>query len=533
MIFKKSFEIAEDFFDKNFSSLLKFYAICDTIILLILKLIRKFKMNNIPTRDPNQQNRQNSQRPAQSGQQRPVQNGQRPVQNGQRPVQNGQRPMQNGQRPVQNGQRPVQNGQRPMQNGQRPMQNGQRPMQNGQRPMPNGQRPMPNRPNPSRQGGSTVEMSKMILVISAILLVIAIIIGVVALAINADGDLFGWVADAFEKDEPEIDNDDDDDRPAKDDSEKETESTSTIKTTLQLPAVSPAKNYLHNDSSSVKQIEGVTSAAAVLVDMQSGKVTAIKQADTRIHPASMTKVMTLIVAAENLQNSSDLLTVEQWMIDYMIAEEGSGVSYSAGEQITVEDALYLISYKSDTIACLLVAEKVAGSEAAFVKKMNDKARALGLTNTHFANSTGLYESENDYNYTTCREMAAIMECAINNSAVKSIITSYAGRRVSVYSNGKESRAFPIYTRWYSYEKRFNDDPRIDGTNGKMKAIAGKTGGEDIPSSCFVTVAENTTTGDKYICVTVGRITQSDGSYVSEATSTSDTKKIYKNYAYNA
>ena len=130
-------------------------------------------------------------------------------------------------------------------------------------------------------------------------------------------------------------------------------------------------------------------------------------------------------------------------------------------------------------------------------------------------------------------MAAIMECAMDNSAVRGIITSYAGRRISIYENAKESRYITAYTRWYSYKDRFADDPTIAGTGGKMKAIAGKTGGEDIPSSCFVTVAENTATGDRYICVTVGRITQSGGSYVNEKTSTQDPEKVYKNYAFNA
>ncbi len=451
-----------------------------------------------------------------------------------------QRPMNGQQRPMNGQQRPMNGQQRPMNPQQRPMNGQQIPINGQQRPRNNQQRPGNNQQRPRNNQDSAVnQMGKLVIIISAILLVIAILIGAVAIAFSAGagsgfflGNMFDWVTDLFDKNDTNTDDPDDDDRPAKDDDKEDNGSSSGIKTSLKLPVVTPDNNYLRGYSSGAEAISGITSAAAVLVDMQSGKTIASKKADERIHPASMTKVMTLIVACENLTDSSELLTVEQWMIDYMIAEEGSGITYSAGEQITVEDALYLISYKSDTIACLLVAQKVAGSEAAFVKKMNDKAKAIGLTNTHFANTTGLYESKDNYNYTTCREMAAIMECAMNNSAVKGIITSYAGRRVSIYTKGVESRYTTIYTRWYSFDDRFNDDPTIAGTSEKMRAIAGKTGGEDIPSSCFVTVAENTVTGDRYICVTVGRISQSDGSYVSEKVSTEDTEKIYRNYAYN-
>ena len=177
------------------------------------------------------------------------------------------------------------------------------------------------------------------------------------------------------------------------------------------------------------------------------------------------------------------------------------------------------------MACLLIAEYVSGSEEAFVALMNKKAAALGLKNTHFMNTTGLHD---DDHYTTCREMAAIMNCAMNNPVAGKIISSYSGRGISVYVNNIATRGGTVYAAWYSDKDRFGDDAQISGTNGQMKAIGGKTGYEDIPTACFVTIAEHKN-GSRYICVTVGRTATTQGA-VNPKTSTIDTEYIYANYA---
>ena len=492
-------------------------------------------MNNTPPTKTPQRSADGQQRPVQ-GQQRPMQGQpQRPMQGQQRPPQPQQRPVQGQQRPMQGQpQRPMQGQPRPPQPQQRPMQGQQRPMQSQQRPMQNGQRPRP-------QGGVPAQprkiMVKELLVIAvSILLIVGIVVGVAVMAFSG---VFDDLGDIFDKNNSGY-TEDESKKPSKP-SNKPADTQNTelnIPTSLGLPVKTPSKNYVSTNAGTVKEIKGISSGAAILVDTNGNVTVAAKNADTRVHPASMAKLMTLIVACENITKANALLTVEQWMIDYMVREEGSGISYSAGQQISVEDALYLISYKSDTVACLLIAQYVAGSEESFVAMMNAKANDIGLRDTHFANTTGLYDDKTngsngvakDYTYTTCRDMAAIMNCAINNSAVRTIITSYSGRHIKIYVNDRYSHtlAEPVFTRWFSI--RFGDTPTIDGTT--MKAIAGKTGGEDIPSSCFVTVAKDTKTNAQYICVTIGRIEQNDGVYISEATSTADTEYIYKNYAYN-
>ena len=280
------------------------------------------------------------------------------------------------------------------------------------------------------------------------------------------------------------------------------------KTQIKLPSATASGSYKSSSDSAAVSIEGIQSQAAILVNLNTGTSTAEKNSDTVIYPASMTKVMTVLKADAYGHG----------------IRGGSGImAFKAGDAITVEDALYLINYNSDTIACLLIANHVAQSEAGFVALMNNKAKAIGLSNTNFVNCTGLHDANH---YTTCREMAAIMACAMKNEAAKKIITAYSGYSVDVYVNGNVDRSPTVYSGWFS--TRLGDN-NWAGKGSDVKIYGGKTGFEDIPTSCFVTYAQNTVTKTEYICVTVGRISE-DQPKVSNAQSTEDTKKVYQVYA---
>lgn len=384
--------------------------------------------------------------------------------------------------------------------------------------------------------------------IVAVILVLSIIGGAIALAFAGGGALgllgggtlgytisefFDSIGNIFDNNEPSLPSDSENKDPGKDKPDKPSQENTDksdptiVDASISLPASTPTGSYLAGYDQSVRTIEGVSSAAAVLMNVGTGKVTANKNADTRIYPASMTKVMTLLVACENAEIAGKLLTVEQEMVKYQQEMGASGImGFKAGEQISLENALYLINYNSDTIACLLVAKYISGSEPAFVELMNKKAKDLGLTNTHFTNTTGLHDANH---YTTCREMAAIMNCAMKNPVASKIITAHSGRGISVYVNNKVSRSATVYAAWYSDDARFNDDARVYGTSGNMTVIGGKTGYEDIPTACFVTVAEHKN-GSKYICVTVGRTSETQVG-ISAKQSTTDTETIYREYAY--
>lgn len=271
-------------------------------------------------------------------------------------------------------------------------------------------------------------------------------------------------------------------------------------------------SYISKTSSGVVNLtDQILSNNVILIDLDNYTSIVEKSADTKIYPASMTKVMSLLVACENLKSLKTTLTVTQDTVDYMAKMGGSGVGLKVGEELDTQDLLYLTAYQSDTVAVLMLAKHIAGSEAKFVDLMNAKARSLGLTRTtRFANCTGLYD---DNNYTTCREMAAIFAYALENPLCRELLTSYKAYSV----NGK----YTLYSTWYS--GRFDDNPRLNTVTVK----GGKTGYIDESGFCLVSYAESRSSGKEYIQVIVG---QPQGSGLREDLSVKDIKYVYNNYA---
>ena len=292
-----------------------------------------------------------------------------------------------------------------------------------------------------------------------------------------------------------------------------------VNTTPLFPTSETRSSYKITTSQSVTTLSGddfIKSNNTILVKVSDGALTSIveKDADAKMFPASMTKVMTLIVACERVTDLSKKLTVDAEVAQFAYEQGGSGAGLVADESYKVEDLLYLISYKSDTIASILIAEHIAGSEEAFVALMNEKAQKLGLTGTHFANCTGLY---NENNYSTCRDIASIMAYALDNELAYKCLSSYRGRSMKV---GGVDCTF--YSTWYSGSGRFSDNPKLK----TVTVRAAKTGYIDESGMSLVSYATGAD-GEKYINVIVGK---PKGSGLSESMSTSEVKKIYNTYA---
>lgn len=142
--------------------------------------------------------------------------------------------------------------------------------------------------------------------------------------------------------------------------------------------------------------------AAVLMDANTGAILYSKNMDEALYPASITKLITCLIAVENC-SLDEIITVNQSAIDANDSD-GSHMSLKAGEQLTLEELLYGILINSANEACNVVAEHIAGSQDAFVEMMNDRAKELGCTNTHFVTTNGLHRDEH---YTTAHDMALI------------------------------------------------------------------------------------------------------------------------------
>ena len=130
---------------------------------------------------------------------------------------------------------------------------------------------------------------------------------------------------------------------------------------------------------------------AVLIDCDNHKILAQKNSDVRMYPASMTKLMTIIVAIENTENFQDTFELPEEVLESCWEQNASMAGFWAGEPVTVMDMLYGAALPSGADATIGLATYVSGSEEKFVKLMNQKVKELGLENTHFVNTSGLHD----------------------------------------------------------------------------------------------------------------------------------------------
>lgn len=153
----------------------------------------------------------------------------------------------------------------------------------------------------------------------------------------------------------------------------------------------------------------IAAKAAILIDLDSDVVLYSLNIDEQLYPASLTKMMTCMLALEH-GNLDDVLTVSYSALQNL-SEFGSTAGLMEGEQITLRELLYCIMVSSANEGCNVIAEYVSGDIDSFVTLMNEKAAELGMTATHFANTHGLH---NDNHYTTVRDISILARWAWQN-----------------------------------------------------------------------------------------------------------------------
>ena len=130
-------------------------------------------------------------------------------------------------------------------------------------------------------------------------------------------------------------------------------------------------------------ISDINSQSGILVKLFDGEVVAEKDADAKIYPASMTKIMTAIVGLENLSDLNETITIDRDMYDRLYTEGASLAGFGAGDEVKAIDILYGVMLPSGAECCVGLAQHLFGSEENFVAKMNEKAEELVMDNTHF------------------------------------------------------------------------------------------------------------------------------------------------------
>ncbi len=163
--------------------------------------------------------------------------------------------------------------------------------------------------------------------------------------------------------------------------------------------------------------ESLQAKAAILVDMGTGTTLIEKLPDERMPIASITKVMTMLLAMEALEDGRITLEEELVATPHACSYGGSQIYLEAGERFSVKDMLMAVTIKSANDAAIALAEHIAGSESAFVALMNKRAKELGLENTHFVNACGLDDfsvmgDPSDRPYSTARDVATMSKALL-------------------------------------------------------------------------------------------------------------------------
>lgn len=230
---------------------------------------------------------------------------------------------------------------------------------------------------------------------------------------------------------------------------------------------------------------------SILIDTETHEILAQKNYNVRMYPASLTKIMTLIVAVENTVNMNDTVLITADMVDPMVQQDASRAGFVAGETPTIEQVLYGMMLPSGGDASLAAASYVAGSEAAFVQLMNEKAQEMGLKNTHFTNVVGLH---NDNHYSTAEDIAVILEYALRNETCYKIMTAY---QHFIPATEYNPEGILLTSTMFA---------RMTGTEMPgVTVLGGKTGFTDQAGQCLANFA--TANGKTYIMVLAGGVSR--------------------------
>ena len=253
--------------------------------------------------------------------------------------------------------------------------------------------------------------------------------------------------------------------------------------------------------------EEVISTYAILVDASTGKVVANREGMTRINPASMTKILTVLVAAEQIENLDEEVTITFEMTDYAYVNDCSVAGFEVDEKVPVKDLFYGTILPSGGEAAMALAIHTAGSEEAFMELMNKKLEELGLSDTaHFTNCVGLY-GEN--HYCTVYDMAIILKAALENDLCREVISSRT-YQTTITEQHPEGL---LLSNWFLR--------RIEDKDCGGEVLGAKTGFVNQSGSCAASYGVSAS-GTPYICVTANAHSSWRCIY--------DQVEIYKNYA---
>jgi len=230
----------------------------------------------------------------------------------------------------------------------------------------------------------------------------------------------------------------------------------------------------------------IDAGAYALIELKSNTIIYSKELDMKRYPASLTKIMTCMLAIEH-GNLRDVLTVSSTALENL-SEFGSSAGLVEGEELTLENMLYCIMLWSANEGCNVIGEYVSGDVESFVALMNETAKALGMENTHFANTHGLHDENH---YTTVRDLTILTRWAWQNETFRRFAT--ATTHVVPATNKSESRTL--------HTTNYLTATDVDSRYYYSLASGIKTGFTTPAGGCLVSTA---TDGDaEYLSIVMG------------------------------
>jgi D-alanyl-D-alanine carboxypeptidase (penicillin-binding protein 5/6) len=265
--------------------------------------------------------------------------------------------------------------------------------------------------------------------------------------------------------------------------------TSTTESDTSAQGKNEAVVYCFADAPDMAAIpEEVVSTSVIVVDKETNEIIAARDAKSRISPASMTKILTVLVAAEHVDNLDDTFTITREITDYGYMNDCSAAGFEENEVVSVRDLFYGTILPSGADAGVGLATYVAGSQEAFVEMMNEKLEQLGISDTtHFTNCVGIYD---DNHYSTPYDMAVILSSALDNELCREVLSAhtYTTSQTEQHPDGI------IISNWFLR--------RIEDKDTGGEVICAKTGFVVQSGSCAASYGRSNS-GKEYLCVTAG------------------------------
>lgn len=232
----------------------------------------------------------------------------------------------------------------------------------------------------------------------------------------------------------------------------------------------------------------LTAEGCLIANVDTDTVIYEKNGDQKLYPASLTKIMTAVVVLDECADPENaLVTCNQDTLNLLLGTDSSVFNLVGGEQLNALELLYILLVHSANDAAMALAEHFGGTVDGFVDKMNAKAKALGMVNSHFMNPHGLHD---DNHYTTPYDMYLLTKHALKNETFRKIFGTV---RHTVPATNMNPKTRILATTV------FIQDPNTSMPNTYYRPVdGGKTGYTDPAGRCLVTYAEED--GISYVCV---------------------------------